>query len=140
MLHKTFRVTGTVRNYGPAPTMIVEEETTERPVMLEAAGPMMDYINAQSDSDLEEKYMPLEFIYDMNCELIAILVPSTDINIPAKAVVIGDDLKLRIYGMQGIVSERINPPMPGAEWSACKSYIRDVMGYKFLVAQKASGL
>ena len=130
MLHDTFKVMGTVSRYGSGGIVIVDEVETNRPVMMEAYEPMMKYIDEQSSSDLEEKYMPLEFVYDGWCNLIGILVPSTDERIPAKAVILTKDCQIKIFGEQEIISKRINEPMKRDDWYAFRNYMRDVEEYK----------
>lgn len=131
MLHETFKVMGSVSRYGgPERIVIVDEEETNRPVMMTAYEPIMKYIDDQSSSDLEEKYMPLEFVYNSWCDLIGILVPSTDEHIPAKAVIFTKDHTIRIFGKQEIISKRHNEPMAREDWYEFRNYMRDVEEYK----------
>lgn len=130
MLHETFKVMGTVSRYGSGGIVIVDEVETNRPVMMNAYDPMMKYIDDQSSSDLEEKYMPLEFVYNGWCDLIGILVPSTDERIPAKAVIFTKDHTIRIFGQQEIISKRHNEPMQRDEWNEFRTYMRDVEEYR----------
>ncbi|MBE5807092.1 MAG: hypothetical protein E7317_01995 [Clostridiales bacterium] len=128
MLQTIFKVRGTAMRYGGSENIvIVEEEKTERPVMLQAYGDMMKYIFEQGDSDMEEKYMDIDFVYTSWCSLVAILVPSTNDRIPAKAVILSSkDHSVKIFGTQEIIDTRKPEPMSWDEWHEAFEYALNV--------------
>lgn len=128
MIQTIFKVRGTAMRYGgPENIVIVEEEKTERPVMLQAYGDMMKYIFEQGNSDMEEKYMDIDFIYTSWCSLVAILVPSTDKNIPAKVVILSSkDHTVKIFGTQEMIDSRKPEPMSWNEWHEAFEYALNV--------------
>lgn len=112
-----FKVKGTVMGSGSDGYIWIEEEHTERPVMLYADKTILSYIDAVSCSDLEEKYMTCEFVYTPFCSLAAIIVPSTDEQTPAK-VVFSDwkNRTLKFYGETKIIEAGNPEPMNRNEW------------------------
>ena len=78
MLYRVFKVRGSVGSYGgPERLVTIDEAGTDKPVMMQAYGDIMKYIDDVSSSDMEEKYMDRDFIYDGICQLVAVLIPST---------------------------------------------------------------
>ena len=128
MTQTVFKVRGTVARYGGGNGMvIVEEAGTGRPVMMEAYPPMMKYIDDQSSSDMEEKYMDIDFIYDSWCTLLAIMVPSTNERIPAKLVLLSTkESGIKVFGVQEIIDTRTPAPMSMDEWTEAVSFTLDM--------------
>ncbi len=116
-MKNTFKVIGTVSGFDSNGYIFVEEESTERPVMLTADENMMKYIEEVSWSDKEEKYIAREFLYNFHCGLVAVVVRSTNDRIPAK-VVFSDWMNdtLKTFGAQGIIDEVKPAPMDRRDW------------------------
>lgn len=125
-----FKVRGTIGSYASNGIVIVEEAGTERPVMLEAYKPMMTYIDAQSSSDMEEKYMDIDFVYTSWCNLIAIIVPSTNPHRPAK-VIIENPEGVRIFGEQSIIDTTDPEPMSPEAWDKAIEYAQNNRCFSF---------
>lgn len=115
-------------SYGGTENMvIVEEAGTGCPVMMQAYGDMMKYIIDQGCTDKEEKYMDIEFVYTGWCQLVAILVPSTNERIPAKVVIQSSkDHSVKVYGTQEFIDTRKPEPMSQEDWHAAWEYALDV--------------
>lgn len=127
MLYSVFKVRGSVGSYGgPERLVTIDEAGTDKPVMMQAYGDIMKYIDDVSSSDMEEKYMDKDFIYDGICQLVAILIPSTHEYRPAKAVILDrHDFTVKVFGEQGIIDTRKPEPMSIDDWNEAKTFALD---------------
>ena len=121
-----FKVKGTVIGSSSDGYIWIEEEHTERPVMLYADRFITSYIDDVECSDLEEKYMTCEFIYTSLCNLSAIIVPSTDEQIPAKVVFSNWKKRaLKFFGEAKIIDTKKPEPMSIDEWLSAINWARE---------------
>lgn len=124
MLDKMWSVFGSTSRYGGTERKLyVRDNETEQPTMLNLALDLEHYLDDIGDSDMEEKYMRKLFIYNDNCDLLAIVIPSVserDYAPPAKAVMWDALGGKKIFGQKEIFNDENPKPMSEDEWrDAC---------------------
>ena len=129
-MKELFKTRGTVEMSGMG-CIVVREAGTERPVMLRVYKSLSRYLDIQSSSDMEEKYMDIDFVYTSWCTLAAILVPSTNERIPAKVIFERGQEGLEIFGEQEIINTIEPKPMSREEWDKVLEYAETNDFYRF---------
>lgn len=116
-MDRLYKYTGTVGSYRvehrdtfiTRMDMIVHDITddSKAPARIEAFGGLADYIKDLHDTDREEKYLQVVFVYDANLFLHYIIVPGYDSRIPAKLICAAEvwDEVVETFGPQDYIDD-----------------------------------